>query len=334
MKKSLIFIIIGAAAILVGAMLFGAGILLAGGITGVRITEYKTLTETEEAERIEIDYSVADIVVKISDEVPSVSIEYPVTKNRGGELTSVITAEQRGGTLRLIEEPIWYRNIFSFGFSEEVVTVTLPASRVLDYSIECSTGDVTLEDGIKAGSLSISESTGDVTVGILDVDGKLDIESDTGDIKLTGRTAAEEIEIDTDTGDISILSEVKARSVNLSTDTGTVRLSYSMRCTSLDIESDTGDVLLMAAVESDSVSIETSTGDVKSTVHIASGTISVETSTGDISLILIGEREDYTVRLDLGTGDSNIESGGSGAGRLDISTSTGDVSVKFRQLTP
>ncbi len=308
MKRLTVLLIIGCAAVLVGAMLFGLGILSLGDADLLTV-EYKSISESGTIDKIVIDYSTADVTVTVSDTAETVSVEYPVMKNKKGESTSEITAKCKDGTLTITEQPIWYRNLFLFGMESATVKVTVPRYRELEYSLSCDTCDITLEDGVRASSMSLCTDTGDVKIGQIVVSERLKVETDTGKIDLVGETAAEHIDLSTDTGRITVSAKLLANTVALETDTGRITLSAPLRAAKLRIESSTGDVSVTDEIDA----------------HI----IEVSTSTGDISLLLSGARALYTVTAETSTGDSNVASGGAGERRLSVTTSTGDIRISF-----
>lgn len=305
--------LISLALLFIGAVICGGGLFIFAG-SAMPTVEYNTyVTLEEDISSIKINSDTADVEVVVSRQASTVSVKYPVKKNRDGEDINKISLYAVNGVLALEEEMIWHKSLFLLG-DDSKITVTVPSDTVLEYDIACDTGDVILGDGLQASSATISTTTGDLSIGSCTVKDSLLVKVSTGDITLLsgGVVRAGEILLDGGTGD--------------------VRLSSDVRTNSLEIELSTGDVLINGeSIDSASIDIETATGDIRSTTPFFAKEIELDTGTGDVSIILSGERSDFSASIEVGTGDTNITSNDNGEYKLDISVETGDVTVTFKK---
>lgn len=165
-------------------------------------------------------------------------------------------------TIRLEDKRAWYEHI-GIRFDSPGITVYLPEGQYGTLNIKTDTGDVRLQgvsperltvkvstgntilQDIACGSLAALGDTGDISLENVVTEGMLSVLCDTGDVRLT-RCDGGEISIKTDTGDVSgsLLSE-KVFSVH--SDTGRVNVPKSVAGGPCEITTDTGDIKITIA---------------------------------------------------------------------------------------
>ena len=133
----------------------------------------------------------------------------------------------------------------------------------------------------------------------------LTIKTATGDIVIP-QGDFNSLSLKATTGDIT-LSNAKANDLNINVTTGDVRMqSVSVNGEAL-IETTTGDITLSNAIIAENLSITVTTGDVKISETLTAKTLSVQTTTGDL--------KGKTAFID--------------AEKINISTTTGEVTAKL-----
>ncbi len=315
MKKGLIaWIITAVCLLLTGGIIF----VVAFGSAGWKFSAFTSVvvqTETYEEKEdspistLVIDFETADILVKEGD---ALSVEYPLIKNRRGKAMNQVTVQDENGTLSVSDEYTSWGHIGIWGFSDIILTVTIPKGRVLTLDWETDTGDITFAKGEYAFTT-------------------IDIETDTGDIQTGAATLVCETEalFTTNTGDVDA-ENITAQKIIVDTDTGDVELQNCVAAQAIFIETSTGDVELSGSVVAPTVNVETDTGDVSTDECVLEAeSVTFTTDTGDVEITLAGAASDYTITVETDTGRSNLSSGGNGSKKLSITTDTGDIQVRF-----
>ena len=195
--------------------------------------------------------------------------------------------QPQDGTLQIehSEETGWLSRVFSFQLKKTSLKLYLPAERCAALTIDSSTGDISVSDGLSFDAASIHLSTGDVEWAA-DCAKDLAIDASTGDMKIRSITAGD-VEISVDTGHIA-LEHVKGECVQLRSTTGRIR-AEALNCTELGIKSTTGRVILSDTVVQGPLSVSATTGDIRLEGCDASA-LSLRASTGDITGELLSEK--------------------------------------------
>ncbi len=267
-------------------------------LTGCNRYEYQTVEKFQapysENIFISIDNSVGEINVNSWDE------DYILVTAR-----IIGKAENKNNAMNLVNKTevffdhspervsIWSERPENRYFSTVAIEYQINMPHIFNGNIKTSTGDVYIEEIL--GDLHVATSTGDVYINKMQ--GELLVETSTGDVNLRHLM-----------GDL-----------NCSTSTGDVAIDYMEG--RFDIKTSTGDVhVLPRIIARTNNRITTSTGDVFiSLFENASVSLYARTSTGEIKFrgyhpYIEDEKE---VRREFGFADAN----------LDISTSTGDISI-------
>ncbi len=169
------------------------------------------------------------------------------------------------------------------------------------------------------GNLRLDTSSGDVEVS--GSKGDLIVDTGSGNVKVTD-VAGTAISIDTGSGDVDA-TNVSAPELNVDTGSGSVTLSQ-VTAKSVSIDTGSGDVQLDLVGAVEKLDVDTGSGSVTVRVPASlSAQLAVETGSGDIET-------DFPVTVRR-TGDDTLEGTiGTGAGRIDIDTGSGDVRLLKR----
>ncbi|MBE7080262.1 MAG: DUF4097 domain-containing protein [Clostridiales bacterium] len=248
---------------------------------------------------------VADAFENITIDTKTVDIDFMLATD--GECR-VITPERAGlqytvivqdGTLRvkLNDTRKWYQYI-RFKFETPSVTVYLPDAVYKNLTIDSTTGDINIPQGLSFENVAIDISTGDVECDAT-VTGNMKIETSTGDIEV-GNAMAKSVEVSTTTGDIEI-ENTQAGDMVINVTTGDVELD-NVTCTSLTTEGDTGDFTADNVKTAEMFYVKRTTGKVI-IQKITAGALTVDKTTGkmDISTAVCGD-----VQLSVTTGSAQI----------------------------
>ena len=282
MKNKHFWSVLACAMILVG---FGAGligcILIGFDFSKLNMSGdpvQNTHEITEDFDSVNIDTSVSDIVFKVSedDKVRVICDEFEKEYHE-------ITVENKTLMIRKVSDRKWYEwfGFFSLDGDERIV-IYLPKAKaetaswkhdgapdfiLKDVTIDTSTGDVTLNNALIEGTLSVDSSTGRLNCSKVQA-GSAIIEHSTGQINLD-QVLTDSLKINTSTGDVKF-TKGDASKAEIDTSTGDVFCSF-LSDKLLTTDTSTGDVNVP----------KTSTG--------SGGTCDISTSTGDITVEYISK---------------------------------------------
>ena len=309
----------GAALLALGFVLLFAGCAALGfDFTSLDTHEYvDTAWESAEAfSAIRIVEDTADISI-----LPSSDGRCRVEVRERQDLPHSIQLQD--GTLQIegSKETNWLNRLFSFQLKDLSLRLYLPAERCAALTIDSSTGDISVSEGLSFDAASIHLSTGDVEWAAACAK-ELAIDTSTGDVKIQSITAGD-VKISVHTGHIS-LEHVKGECVQLRSTTG--RISANMlNCTELDIKSTTGHVILSDAVVQGALSASATTGDIRLEGCDASA-LRLKTDTGDITGELLSEKL-FIAHSD--TGRVQVPDTRNG-GECRAETDTGNIELTIR----
>ena len=265
---------------------------------------------TDKVERIEIEWSSGKLELA-QQEGSSIRID----ERSQTELTEKQKVHWRvdGTTLH-----IWYSDPktvdildFNFGVSKDL-TVTLPESLRLD----------AMEIGVASSEVR----------GIVNAD-KLTVDSASGSIELT--TDASELEVDTASGDVRIRHSGELKKADFDTASGAVE-GVLGNVSELSAGSASGD-LRFSMLSAEKVEVDTASGKVLLSCGNTPAALDVETASGNVELTLPGDA-DFRMEVDTASGKFRSEIplamqddeylAGSGRGEIEISTASGDITLK------
>lgn len=254
--------------------------------------EVKTYVIEESFNNINIDVTTDDINIYLSDENKIVCVE-----NKKVSLENKVVSDTL--FINRIDNRKFYD--LSFNFNSFKIDLYLSYETIQSLNIECSTGNINIQNGFTFTNVDISSSTGSININS-NVTDNLFLDNDTGNIKISNCDKMGNIDIDTDTGDIS-LSNVNANKLEIETDTGDTRLTNTILKEDLNIEGSTGSVYF-DGFDAANIYIELSTGDVKGKI-LSSKFFVAKSNTGKVIVPQTREGGECIIIVD--TGDINIK---------------------------
>ncbi len=319
-KKTKVWLIIAASLMLVGLILFAAGMAAHNwDFTKLSTEKYETNTYeiNEEFSGISVNTDTAGIFFAASDDDACRVVCYEQENSRH-------TVDVQDSTLiiRVVDEREWYEYI-GINFGTPKITVYIPQGEYGALSVKSSTGDVEIPKDFKFKSIDISESTGNVT-NYASASEVIKIKTSTGDIRVEN-VSANTLDLSVSTGGITISNVTCEGDVKLNVSTGKAKLT-DVECKNVISSGSTGDISLKAVNAAEKFSIERNTGDVKFDGCDAAE-IFIETDTGDVTGSLLSEKV-FIVETDTGSVDVPKTVTG---GRCEITTDTGDVRIQIQQ---
>ena len=315
-KHTKIWLIVAAALILLGAILFvGVMSTMGWNFKNLSTVRYETneyeISETYQS--ISVLADTADIVF-----VPSEDGTTSVTCYEEQRMKHAVSVKD--GTL-LIEHTDtrkWYQYI-GISAGSPKITISIPAGAYEALSVKASTGDVTVPQKLGFERVNVSLSTGDA-VCYASVSEELKIRTSTGSISVENLSAGS-VDLRTSTGAIRVSSLTCTGTIKTAVSTGCTTLS-NVTCGSLISSGSTGDLSMSNVIASGSFNIERGTGDVKFE-RCDAAEIFIETDTGDVKGSLLSEK---VFIVDTDTGSKDVPKTVTG-GRCEIDTDTGDVKI-------
>jgi DUF4097 and DUF4098 domain-containing protein YvlB len=316
MKKALsIILAIGLILLLVGGIIFVITMSALGWdfnkISGISSAD-QTYTEAEATKNLVIKFESTDIDVVFDETAEKISITYPQKTLKNGNKYNEITIVEKDGTLQISEKVYWYRAWLLFNFNNSKVTVRIPASRALDFSVKSDNGNICFFETGSFNSLKAETNNGNITTkpGAKISAGSTKMYTDNGDVKITNFNALS-LELETDNGEIYLSDVEIAEKFTATTSNGDIELRGKLSAQKVDIETDNGEVEAKSGL-------------------IDAKEIILSTDNGDIEATLAGKKEDYSVSIDKNhTSDSNISNNATGVRRLEIEVDNGDIEIYF-----
>ncbi len=317
-SKAKTWLIIAIVFVIGGIMLAGVGMAMGGTLSYSYVFEDGKLNFSKSASNDFVSDTIAVNEfnkLRIISETIDINIikgdKYTVSYNLPESLVPTISGNDTL-TIDASSEKGLHVNLFTlYNDDSPYITVTVPGSSEKELDIETSTGDILIDNVDFSGN--IKASTGDIKIKSASL-GITDIETSTGDLHIND-TDAPEIKRTASTGQ-SNFDNCKIDRLILKTRTGDVKIDDS-RLDSLKVEGSTSDITVD----------DTAVNDVK-----------IEVSTGECKLKIKGKVSDYSCQLKSSTGDikyddesyeKNYSTNGNGSGSIVITTSTGDIKVKF-----
>ena len=280
-------------------------------------TSYETRTEEikKPFRNISIKTNVDDVTLAPSTDGKCTVVLLEDEKNRHevtveGE-TLTITSNDNGG---------WF-DFLNFAFESPSVTVYLPANEYAALSIDATTSDVRLPEGITFDSIRAVVSTGNVFCcsSAKDV---MELEATTGKIDVADSSAGQ-MGLSVTTGDVKVSSVACEGLIDANVTTGGMKLE-DIVCMDLQSTGSTGDLVMKNVIGTGEFRLERSTGDIRMESCDAASIIA-KTSTGDVVGSL---KTDKVFLTESGTGDVEVPRTTSG-GVCDITTGTGDIQIEI-----
>ncbi len=321
MKKStIVWLVIAAALILAGGMMFGCAMtMLNWDFAKLSTDKYETREYeiTDEFQNISVLADTADVTFLPSDGTACRVVCYEQTN-----ISHAVAIKDGTLTVELIDTRKWYEYI-GFNFKTPKITVYMPKGEYAALTIKTDTGDVHVSSEFHFKSIDASVSTGDVTC-FASSSGQIRIKASTGNIGLQDVSAGS-LDLGVSTGRVMIIRTNCATDINIKVSTGEAVLA-GVTCQNLTSNGDTGDIDLISVIASGSFSIVRSTGDV-SFEGCDAAEILVTTSTGDVEGTLLSDKV-FFVETDTGRREYPQSTTG---GKCEITTSTGDIEISIER---
>ena len=159
--------------------------------------------------------------------------------------------------------------------------------------------------------------------------GTLRLDSSNGRVAVSGLSQLGELRINTSNAPIEV-SDVSAALVSAQTSNGAVTLDRALVAGAADLRSSNGMLTARQVSAKDSLRMETSNGRI-ALEEAGSASIELKSSNGSISGSVNGKRSDYTISSDTSNGDDSLGDGGKGPFKLRVSTSNGNIDIRFTQ---
>lgn len=316
-KTTILWLIIAAALVLTGCILFGIAMFrLDWNFHMLSTVTYETneYASLEPFENIVIITDTANVNLVAAEHVSVTCYEQQNAKH---------TVSVRDGTLyiEICDKTKWYDHI-GINFSNPVIHLCLPRGQYGTIRIEGSTGDVVIPDAFSFDELEIRQSTGDVRCDA-SVTGTAMIRTSTGDIRVKNVSAGA-MSLWVSTGEITVADLDCAGDLQLRVSTGKARLT-NVSCKNLISIGDTGDLSLDAVIAVESMTIERSTGDV-SFDRCDAAQLTIVTDTGDVTGTLLSPK---IFLCETDTGRVEVPKTTTG-GTCQITTNTGDIHIELK----
>jgi len=299
-KKTKIWLIAAAFLVVLGVVLFAAGMAARNWDYGALDTgksRMETFDIPETFRNISIDSNISDIVFELSEDGAC-----RVVCSGPSYIGFDAVVQENALTVSETDEREWYERIGIF-IGTPKMTLYLPEAEYDALVIHEDTGDVLIPRDFRFENMEIAASTGDIT-NYASVSDTLKITTSTGSIRVEG---------------------VSAETLALSVSTGHVAVTDA-RCDHLISQGNTGDISLTNVIAAGMLTIERSTGDVGFD-RCDAGEISVVTDTGDVRGSLCSEKV-FLTRTD--TGRVQIPQSVTG-GVCRIETDTGDITISISE---
>ncbi len=335
MKK--ILLIIAAAALLLGLVLF----LIALAISGWNIhalsnsvIESKTYTEPSEIQfdTLKLDFENTEIAVQLDPNAAGITLTYPQRLDKKQNKKNEITITENGSTLTVSEKSIWHQNLLSlWDFEKAQVTLILPTERAYDLTLKTANGSIVLTGNItNARSVNLRTANGriDTAAATIHCNGELKAKTANG-MMIFGKVQAASLSADADNGMIELITDTEiSEKLSLSTNNGKVVIKGKLSANEIELRSDNGNIICEKSLQATVIRADTDNGNVRiGMIHAKE--ISLSTDNGDLATSLFGNRSDYTVSIKQDVGKSNITASTGGDKQLELHTNVGNIDISF-----
>lgn len=321
MKKStIVWLVIAAALILAGGMMFGCAMTMINwDFAKLSTDKYETREYeiTDEFQTISVLADTADVVF-----VPTEDTECRVVCYEQTNVSHAVAVKDGTLTVEVIDTRKWYEHI-GFNFKTPKVKVYMPKGEYAALTVKTDTGNVNVSGEFHFETIDATVSTGNVDC-FASSSGQIRIKASTGNISLQDVSAGS-LDLAVSTGRVLMIRTNCATDINIKVSTGEAVLA-GVTCQNLTSNGDTGDIDLIGVIASGSFSIVRSTGDVTFD-RCDAAEILVTTSTGDVEGTLLSEK---IFLIDTDTGHKDVPKTNTG-GKCEITTSTGDIEISIER---
>ena len=191
------------------------------------------------------------------------------------------------------------------GFSP--LTIEVPETLGQNLNIDSVSADVSVS-GLKVqGDLRVDTASGDVQVEDCEISGNLTVNTVSGDVKLHRSSVAAQAKIDGTSSEVNIGNSTLGK---------------------LNINLISGDTNMTDVTVTGRASVSTTSGELLFQ-RLAVQELDVDVISGNVGGTIVGDAEDYTIRIDTLSGDRNIPRSGGGAKKISVDSLSGDVDIDF-----
>lgn len=315
-KLTKIWLIVAAALILIGSLLF------VGGMAMFKWDFSKLSTVKYNAVDYEIDgkYKNISVVTKSADVmfVLSDDAKTKVDCYEQQNLKHSVTVKDGTLVIEVVDTRKWYEYI-GINFGNKII-ITIPKGEYGSLLIDAHTGKIEIPEELKFENAQINTSTGNVLSRAC-VLNALVVKTSTGKIKLEGVTVGS-AKLSVSTGDVELSDIVCDGDLNVKVSTAKVCLD-NVKCNNFTSNGNTGDVDFKKVISTGTFTIERSTGDVKFD-ECDAAEIFVTTDTGNVKGTLLSDKIFIT---NSDTGKVEVPHSTTG-GKCEITTDTGNIIFK------
>ncbi len=317
-KATKIALIVAAALIMVGAVLF-AGVMLALGFDFSRLSTQHLALQTfeirEDFNRIAIDTETADITL-----APSGDGTTRVEFRKEEKINCSVAVEADTLTIVTTDDRTWLDQIGIYSKGPSMI-LYLPKEAYTALSIQVTTGNVTLPEQYQLETLSIAGTTANIDCRATVASG--DVRVTTGHIQWDAASAGD-LRLITTTGSIA-LKVSTAGDVQCTAQTGNMELT-DIACQSINALNNTGNVELTNVTAESYIFAECSTGNIRLEACDA-GELYLRTTTGHVAGTVLTEKIFIT---DTSTGIIGVPKTATG-GKCEIITTTGNIQMEIEE---
>lgn len=203
----------------------------------------------------------------------------------------------------------WYEYI-GFNISNQKRTLTVSVPRKFTGEVEASTmsGNLDLTGFDSLNAVSTSTASGQIT--------------------LKNLIATDHIKASTMSGNLDLANLHAGKDMELGTSSGETQLSNGKIDGNLSISSLSGNIDLVDTSINGDGSFKNSSGRVTFS-RLAANNVSISTLSGDVQGSILGDPANYRITADSLSGNIEIPDSGNGKNAVDISTSSGNIEIKF-----
>lgn len=315
-KKTKVWLLIGAALVLAGCMIFGGAMMgLDWDFTRLSTGKFETNTHdvSETFQNISVVTDTADLVLMPAEDGKCTVVcrEFQNEKHR---------VQVTGDTLFVVLENTrkWYENI-GITIGAPKITVYLPGEVYKAFTAKQSTGSVDIPGDFSFETMYITTSTGTVN-NRASASNRMRIKTSTGGIRLEGVSAGS-MELTVTTGGVNATNICCDGEMKVTVSTGHASITDA-QCGSFVSTGSTGGLTMKNVIASGTFSVRRSTGDVKLD-RCDAAELSIGLDTGDVTGSL---RSDKVFIVQTDTGRVDVPKSITG-GRCEITTDTGNIKL-------
>ena len=316
-SKTILWLCIAAALILVGSCLFGGAVFaLQKELNQQSALEVETVRHkiSEPFQNISVVTDIADIIF-----VPSQTEGAAVIIRQQKNMTHSVAVREGALVVEAVDNRQWYEHIGIFFHSPIQILLELPADASGALELTNTTGNTELPADFCFEAITVTQSTGNITCRA-SANGPVILKTTTGNV-VAENMEAESLELSASTGKVILNGVTAAGNISVRLSTGKVSAS-GVNCAYFTSTGTTGDIALKNVFAPMGLHIERTTGDVAVDRCDSNGTV-IETSTGNVTVHFLTPKTYFT---ETNTGHVTAPEI-TGPAPCHITTTTGDIKI-------